>query len=111
MTEIEIAPGIRVTVTRVLGDRLILRELRDDDLGTTLPSGLVLPPSSEDHQRLLQGEILAVGEDVSDPTLQPGLRVICGRWSRVPLDTDGRVWVASEEAIEGIITIGADDAR
>lgn len=103
--EIEIAHGIRVTVSRILGDRVLLRELERDDLGETTPAGLVLPQRSEDHQRLLQGEILAVGEDVSDPlSLVPGLRVICGRWSRVPLDTEGRVWVCSEEDIQAIIS-------
>ena len=103
MPTIEIAPGIFVTVTRILGDRLLLRELPDDELAEQTASGLWLPDQADDHQRLLQGEILAVGEDC-DPQLLPGLRVICGRWSRVPVDTEGKVWIASEDALQAIIT-------
>ena len=104
---VEIAPGVHVTIQRVLGDRCIVRELPTSELGDTLPSGIMVPQQSADHQRLLQGEIVAVGEDVQDATLLPGLRIICGRWSRVPLDTAGKVWVVSEDAIEGFITVGS----
>jgi co-chaperonin GroES (HSP10) len=104
MTTIEIAPGIYATVTKVLGDRVLLQELPEESLSDMTAGGLYLPDQAEDHQRLLQGEILAVGEDVEDPTLLPGLRVICGRWSRVPLDQHGTVWVCSEDAIQAIIS-------
>lgn len=100
---IEIAHGVFVSIVRILGDRVLLRELSGDDLSETTASGLYLPDQAEDHQRILQGEIVAVGEDCT-PTLVPGLRVICGRWSRVPVDTDGKVWVASEDAIQAIIS-------
>jgi co-chaperonin GroES (HSP10) len=103
--EIEVSPGIFVTVTRVLGDRVLLRELPDDMLGDTTEGGIVIPEQSADHQRLMQGEILAVGDAVEDATLLPGLRVICGRWRRVPLAPDGTTWVCSEDEIEALLTI------
>jgi co-chaperonin GroES (HSP10) len=105
---VEIAHGIFVTVHRILGDRIMLRELSDDELTTQTEGGLWLPDQAQDHQRLLQGEIVAVGEDCEDPTLVPGLRVICNRWSRVPIDQTGNLWMASEDALQAIITMEAE---
>ena len=104
MTTIEIAHGIFATIVRIPGNRVLLRELPAEELTNQTAGGLWLPDQAEDHQRILQGEIVAVGEGCESLTLVPGLRVICNRWYRVPIDQDGKYWLANEDAIQAIVS-------
>lgn len=60
---------------RPLGDKVLIRPLSDDELGTTSPSGIIIP-ETVDREKNDRGEVVAVGP---------------GRWDedgekRMPLD-------------------------
>lgn len=79
-----------------LGDRLLLRAIPEDKLAQRYGK-LWLPPSGEDWQRYRRWEIAAVGPDVLDETLLPGLEVIVGKNS-TPLERHGAVLMFVREA-------------
>jgi len=62
---------------RPLGDKVLIRPLSDEELGTKSPSGIIIP-ESVDRERADRGEVVAVGP---------------GRWDedgekRIPLSVD-----------------------
>lgn len=97
-----------------LANRVLLRSLTPDHVvnttraelarpGHRTQGGLHLPDQSVDvHQRHMQGEVIAVGPDC-DPAILPGLRVIVQRWSQVPIDDSGEVWVTWDDAVIALL--------
>jgi len=45
---------------RPLGDKVLIRPLTDEELGTTSPSGIIIP-ESVDREKADRGEVVAVG--------------------------------------------------
>lgn len=45
---------------RPLGDKVLVRPLRNDELGTTSPSGIIIPETVE-RDKADRGEVVAVG--------------------------------------------------
>lgn len=45
---------------RPLGDKVLIRPLSDEELGTTSPSGIIIP-ETVDREKNDRGEVLAVG--------------------------------------------------
>lgn len=89
-----------------MGDKIICQQIPDDELESELPSGLYIPDASRDlHQRHLQAEIVAVGPDVMEPTLLPGLRVFLKRWSQNFIGDEGRYFVVRERDIEAVMVL------
>ncbi len=43
-----------------LGDKVLIRPLSDDELGTTSPSGIIIP-ETVDREKTDRGEVVAVG--------------------------------------------------
>jgi co-chaperonin GroES (HSP10) len=92
------------TRARPLGDRVLLKRLPKDELAEQTEGGIWLPQQSVDvHQQHMQGEVVAVGPDVIDRTLLPGLRVIVGRYFHAALDRDGDYWITNEDNIAAIL--------
>jgi chaperonin GroES len=44
-----------------LGDRVVVRPLRDDELGSKSPSGIIVPESMNKDEKNEQGIVVAVG--------------------------------------------------
>ena len=45
---------------RPLGDKVLIRPLADDEIGTTSPSGIIIPETVE-REKADRGEVVAVG--------------------------------------------------
>lgn len=45
---------------RPLGDKVLIRPLADDEMGTTSPSGIIIPETVE-REKADRGEVVAVG--------------------------------------------------
>ncbi len=45
---------------RPLGDKVLIRPLSDDEIGTTSPSGIIIPETVE-REKADRGEVVAVG--------------------------------------------------
>lgn len=89
-----------------LGDKVILTTVSEDDLQDQLPSGLYIPDQSVDlHQRHMQGEVVAVGPDVQEPALFPGLRVMLRRYSQSFIGDEGKYWVVREPDILAVLNV------
>jgi len=67
-------------------DRVLLRALKDT---SERYGSLVLPPSTAEWQRYRRWVIAAVGADVQDETLLPGIEVIVTRFSVAPVEHRG----------------------
>lgn len=93
-----------VDKVRPLGDRVLLRLLEKRHLAGQTAGGIIIPENSQEvHQRHMQGEIVAIGDLVGDPHLQPGMRVITGRYRHAFVDDDHEYWVTNEDNISAII--------
>jgi len=68
-------------------DRVLLRQLKDP--GAERYGSLVLPPSAEEWQRYRRWVVAAVGADVQDETLLPGVEVIVTKFSTSPIEHRG----------------------
>lgn len=66
------------TQIRPLGDRVVVRPLTDEELGTTSPSGIIIPDTAK-QEKPEQGVVVAVGE---------------GKWNE---DGDARIPVGVKE--------------
>lgn len=94
---------IEVERLQAQGDRVILRRLVAAEMGER--KGLiVLPQQHQDHQDILQGVVVACGPMVSANIL-PGLRVICSRFQRVPLDNNGEFFVTTEDQCQAVVMV------
>lgn len=79
-----------------LGSRLLLKPIPPPDhVGT-----LWVPQSSEDFT-VLQAEVVERGPKVYDWRLQPGARVVCRKYNRVPVAGDH--WIADESSVVAIL--------
>lgn len=50
---------------RPLGDKVLIRPLSDEELGTTSPSGIIIP-DTVDRDKVDRGEVVAVGSGRPD---------------------------------------------
>lgn len=93
---------------RPLHNNVLLKRLPVDELADRTPAGLWLPQQSVDvHQRHMQGEVVAIGPEVEQAELVPGMRVLTGRYDRAWLDKDGEYWIVNENSCQAII-LGED---
>jgi len=83
-----------------LGDRVFFVA---PDAPTQTASGLLWLPESAKEFVSLQGEIVARGQRVVDPLLQPGLRVVVPRF--------GAVWVGELADHRVVWAIGEADVK
>lgn len=89
---------------RPLGDRVLLKRLSDKDFAEQSPGGIIIPEASQQvHQGHMQGEVIAVGNLVSDPHLLPGMRVVCGRYRQAFVGDEGEYFVTNEDNIHAIL--------
>ena len=90
-----------------LGNRLLLKPLGFDATVETTTAGIIIPEMSRDvHQRHMQFEIVARGDYVEDPTLQPGLRVVARPLPGVFVTwRDTRYLVCLEEDVEAVLDL------
>lgn len=95
-----------IEVSSPLGDKIICQQIPGEDLESELPSGLYIPDTSRDlHQRHLQAEVVAVGPDVQETAMLPGLRVLLKRWSQNFLGDEGRYFVVRERDVEAVLYV------
>ena len=89
----------------LLGDRLLLKAPPvQDRVGR-----LWIPPVGTWAERQLQGEIVAIGPEVRDPLLQPGLRVITQRFGQIALGDTTDVWVTRETDVLAVLVENTDE--
>ena len=89
---------------RPRGDRLLVRPLRNSEMSEETVGGIVLPEQTQARQRYRQWEIVAVGEDVMDETLAPGLRILCDQYSGTPFEIDREEFAfIGEEKVSAIL--------
>jgi co-chaperonin GroES (HSP10) len=62
-----------------------------------------VPEEAKDTYSLSQGEVVAVGAGVSDPRIQPGLRVIVKRFGAFSHDAERTLWTTYESGILAVI--------
>ncbi len=56
---------------------LLIRQLKDEELGETFNGGkIIIPDTKKQDQGWSQGVIVLTGSEVSEPLLAPGMRVI-----------------------------------
>lgn len=85
-----------------LGDRLLLKALEaPEKFGS-----LWLPPQAQRDYVMDQGEVVAVGADVQDERLQPGVRVIVKKFGGAQLDEGRRQWCVFEGQVMAILEDG-----
>jgi chaperonin GroES len=69
--------SLKVTL-RPLGDKVLIRPLSDDELGTTSPSGIIIP-ETVNRDKADRGEVVAVGpgrwDENGEKRLQLGVEV------------------------------------
>jgi len=91
-----------------LGDRIWFVA---PDPPTQTASGLLFLPESAKEFVSLQGEIVARGQRVHDPLLQPGLRVVVPRFGAVRVGelTDRRVvWAIGEADVKAAVITSSE---
>ena|SRR3990167_7460444 len=98
-------PPVPVLPIRPLGNRVLVRDLAPRALADQTLSGLYIPTQSvHAHQRHMQAEVVACGPDC-DQMILPGLRVIVQRWSKVPVDDSGELWVTWDDAVVALLIV------
>lgn len=94
-----------------LGDRVVVRPLSDEEMGTTSPSGIILPDSVSKDEKNEQGVVVAVGDgkwnedgDKRIPLeVKVGDRVIFNSWrDKIKVDKE-EFSVIAEADILGVI--------
>ena len=90
---------------RPLGDRVLLRRLGGESFAEQTAGGIIIPETSQAvHQGHMQGEIVAIGALVDEGVLQPGMRVICGRYRQAFVGDEGEYFVTNESNIQALLT-------
>lgn len=94
-----------------LGDRVVVRPLTDEEMGTTSPSGIIIPDSAK-KEKPEQGVVVAVGagkylaeSDKRVPMdVKEGDRVVFSKfgYDEVKVD-DSEYYIVSESSILGVI--------
>jgi chaperonin GroES len=94
-----------------LGDRVVIRPLSDEEMGTTSPSGIIVPDSISKDEKNEQGIVVAVGAGRFDEDgekrlpmeVKIGDKVVFNSW-RDKVKVDGQEFsIISESDILGII--------
>src|SRR3954453_15682390 len=91
---------------RHLHDRLALRRI---DAEEKTKGGIIIPDTAKEKPQ--EGEVIAVGPGARDENgtvqpldLEPGDRVLCGKWSGTELCIDGEEFLIMKESdIMGVI--------
>lgn len=85
-----------------LGSRVTLRVPKaPEKIGS-----LWLPPEAQKEYTIAQGEVVAVGKDVADKRIQPGLRVLTRRFGSFKHEDDEGLWTCYERDILAIVDVG-----
>ena len=93
----------RPTQLTPLGNRLLLQPIEETVDRTE--GGLWLPPSADERQRYRRWEIIAVGAEVLDETLLPGVEVIARRYGGTPIKFAGLdLMFVSEDDVYAVIS-------
>lgn len=95
-----------------LGDRVVVRPLTEEEMGTTSPSGIIIPDTAK-KEKPEQGVVVAVGlgkymegSDKRVPVeVKVGDRVVFSKfgYDEVKVE-DGEYYIVSEGSILGVIT-------
>lgn len=95
-----------------LGDRAVVRPLTEEEMGTTSPSGIIIPDTAK-QEKPEQGVVIAVGEgkwnedgEARIPmTVKLGDRVVFSKfgYDEVKVE-DKEYYIVSESSILGIIS-------
>jgi chaperonin GroES len=91
---------------RPLGDRVVVRRLKEDQ---KTPGGIIIPDTVQEKPQ--EGEIVAVGPGGLDekgkrivPEVKAGDRVLFGKWSGTEVKLDGEeLLIMKESDIMGVI--------
>lgn len=95
-----------------LGDRVIVRPLSEEELGTTSPSGIIIPDSAK-KEKPEQGVVIAVGPGKWDEDgekripmeVKEGDRVVFSKYGFDELKfEDKEYYIVAESSILGIFT-------
>ncbi len=94
-----------------LGDRVVVRPLTEEEMGTTSPSGIIIPDTAK-KEKPEQGVVVAVGpgkytdngETRLPMNVAEGDRIVFSKfgYDEVKVD-DGEYYIVSEGSILGII--------
>lgn len=100
------------TPIKPLGDRVVVRPLTDDEMGTTSPSGIIIPETAK-KEKPEQGVVIATGPGKWDEDgekripleVKEGDRIIFSKFGfdEVKVEND-EYYIVSESSILGIIT-------
>lgn len=106
MTTLHLSGGLTVDSDdlEMLGSKILVQALPASEVGEQTAGGVWLPQSAaQDHQRVMQGIVLATGPDVT-AYVPVGARVICERFAKVALDEAGDIWVSWEDAVQAVLS-------
>ena len=81
----------------VWGSRLLLKAVGADVVNDKIGS-LYVPAMAQDRQRHMRWEIVAVGDNVYDPLLAPGLQVLASKWATTEIAWEGERYRVVYEA-------------
>lgn len=94
-----------------LGDRVIVRPLTDEELGTTSPSGIIIPDTAK-KEKPEQGIVIAVGPGKWDEDgekripldVKEGDRIVFSKYGFDELKYDNKeYYIVGENSILGIV--------
>ena len=99
---------------RPLHDRVVVRRI---DAEEKTKGGIIIPDTAKEKPQ--EGEVIAVGPGARDESgkvtaldVQPGDRVLFGKWSGTEVRIDGEdLLIMKESDIMGIVTLSAAPAR
>ncbi len=95
-----------------LGDRVIVRPLTDEELGTTSPSGIIIPDTAK-KEKPEQGIVIAVGPGKWDEDgekrlpigVKEGDRIVFSKYGFDEFKLDNKeYYIVGESSILGIVT-------
>jgi chaperonin GroES len=95
-----------------LGDRVIVRPLTDEELGTTSPSGIIIPDTAK-KEKPEQGIVIAVGPGKWDEDgekrlpigVKEGDRIVFSKYGFDEFKFDNKeYYIVGESSILGIVT-------
>lgn len=96
-----------------LGDKVVVRPLTEEEMGTTSVSGIIIPDSAKPQERPEQGIVIAVGpgkwnEDGDGRvamSIKEGDRIVFPRYGYDEITLEKKdYYIVSESSILGIIT-------
>ena len=95
---------------KLLGDRVVIRPLSDEEAGSKSASGIIIPDSAA-KERSDQGVVVAVGPGARDDDgkrmdmeVKIGDRVLFKSWSEKMKVEKEEYWIIAESDILGIIS-------